>query len=940
MAESNDPVAPGELKLEICRRLGNDWSALADVCDIPNYEQHGFERGREVQAIWSWLESQDRLSELPTALRKIGRGDLAALADVWVETQQRRTDQFYRDSIARWSHPRYALDTRFVQLTLLRDQGETAQGPRWQASERFGALDEVLERVPDQAIVLLGPPGSGKSTLLRHYAMDQARAVLDRTDAGSGAAAPFCFWLSLNDYTAAQPGEPLPPPQDWLEACWARANPDLSSLTTLLRERRLTLLLDALNEIPHRGGEAVRLWKDFLQMLDRDYRGNRVVFSCRSLDYSASLSSKELTVPQVRIEPLSDAQVQEFVELYCPEYAATLWANLEGSPQLDLLRTPYYLKLLVEQTVSGEIPLGRAALFTGFVRQALKREVDGDHPLFQAGDLLAEHDLRRLTQGRWRSACELPRRGVLFDRLSALAYEMQRQRDATEASQVRIDLDEALEIVDHERARDIVDAGIALGVLDEDLGREELLYVHQLLQEYFAAHRLAAAPEAALVQVEWRADRLSPSLQETLAGLADADPLPPLSTTGWEETTVLAAAMVDKPDAFVSDLMAVHLPLAGRCAAQPDVEVTDALKDRLRWRLVERCQDADADLRARIAAGVALGELGDPRFERRTGPEGAYLLPPLVEVPAGTYTIGSDEGHYNDESPVHQVDLAAFYIGKFPVTNAEWGLFMQSGGYEDERWWVTEADWAWQRGDSTAEGPKRQWREYRDWVKADFDAFRQRPNVTSLQIEQRERMIQMSEEEVEEGLNQLYPSGRQARPANWNDDAYNHPSQPVVGICWHEARAYCAWLSAQTGHDFRLPTEAEWEAAARGMEGRRYAYGNDYDSARCNTFETHIRRTTPIGVFPGGETPDPAGIVDMTGNVWDWTSSLYEPYPYNAADGREAPSADELDKSISPGLSCGFKHHSQTLPLISKAPTGDAPCGYIPTAVVRPKRLS
>ena len=68
---------------------------------------------------------------------------------------------------------------------------------------------------------------------------------------------------------------------------------------------------------------------------------------------------------------------------------------------------------------------------------------------------------------------------------------------------------------------------------------------------------------------------------------------------------------------------------------------------------------------------------------------------------------------------------------------------------------------------------------------------------------------------------------------------------------------------------------------------RRYAYGEDFDAARCNTFETHIRRTTPIGVFPAGDTPE--GLVDMSGNTWDWTGSLYQPYPYNAGDGREDP---------------------------------------------------
>ncbi len=145
----------------------------------------------------------------------------------------------------------------------------------------------------------------------------------------------------------------------------------------------------------------------------------------------------------------------------------------------------------------------------------------------------------------------------------------------------------------------------------------------------------------------------------------------------------------------------------------------------------------------------------------------------------------------------------------------------------------------------------------------------------------------MSDTEFEELLGAWYPPGPRTEPARWEDAAFNNPAQPVVGVSWHEAHAYCQWLSTQTGETFALPTEAQWEAAARGLGARRYAFGKDFDAALCNTFETHIRRTTPIGVFPGGDTPE--GSVDMSGNTWDWTGTLYRPYPYDAGDGREEP---------------------------------------------------
>jgi formylglycine-generating enzyme required for sulfatase activity len=117
----------------------------------------------------------------------------------------------------------------------------------------------------------------------------------------------------------------------------------------------------------------------------------------------------------------------------------------------------------------------------------------------------------------------------------------------------------------------------------------------------------------------------------------------------------------------------------------------------------------------------------------------------------------------------------------------------------------------------------------------------------------------------------------------------------VVGICWYEARAYLSWLTAQSGLPFQLPSEVEWEAAARGLAGRRHAYGDTFDPTKGNTTETHIRRTTPIGVFPEGDTSE--GVADLTGNTLEWTSSAFGrtrdtsefPYPYEPNDGREDP---------------------------------------------------
>jgi formylglycine-generating enzyme required for sulfatase activity len=116
---------------------------------------------------------------------------------------------------------------------------------------------------------------------------------------------------------------------------------------------------------------------------------------------------------------------------------------------------------------------------------------------------------------------------------------------------------------------------------------------------------------------------------------------------------------------------------------------------------------------------------------------------------------------------------------------------------------------------------------------------------------------------------------------------------PVVYVSWHDAVAYCRWLAEVTGRPYGLPSEAEWEKGARGSDGRIWPWGNQWDAERCNCEEGGKGDTTPVGAYPQGASP--YGLLDMAGNVWEWTRSLWGEdeinpsfkYPYDPADGRE-----------------------------------------------------
>ena len=237
--------------------------------------------------------------------------------------------------------------------------------------------------------------------------------------------------------------------------------------------------------------------------------------------------------------------------------------------------------------------------------------------------------------------------------------------------------------------------------------------------------------------------------------------------------------------------------------------------------------------------GLALQEIDDRLLAILTDPDAPLTLQDaaaaaldrlLVEVPAGEFTMGSEES--DREKPVHKVDLDTFYVARYPVTNAQWARFVAATGHKPPKHWP----------DSVCPPDKA--------------------------------------------------------------------THPVVYVTWYDAKAYAEWAGLQ------LLSEAQWEKAARGglqipdpqnpgqrvdnpNPRRRYPWGDDFDKNKCNTDESGIGGTTPVGRYsPQGDSP--YGVADMAGNVWEWTRSLYKEYPYQADDGRE-----ELKASDRRGLGGG-----------------------------------
>jgi formylglycine-generating enzyme required for sulfatase activity len=129
-----------------------------------------------------------------------------------------------------------------------------------------------------------------------------------------------------------------------------------------------------------------------------------------------------------------------------------------------------------------------------------------------------------------------------------------------------------------------------------------------------------------------------------------------------------------------------------------------------------------------------------------------------------------------------------------------------------------------------------------------------------------------------------------AAPLYWNDAKWNGTTQPVVGVSWHDADAYCKWAGK------RLPTEAEWEKAARGTDGRKYPWGDQWDASRANSDESKLGKTVPVGSYPSGISP--YGAHDMAGNVWEWVVDWFDENYYKKTPERNPPGPPSGERRV------------------------------------------
>lgn len=747
-------------------------------------------------------------------------------------------------------------------------------------------------------LAVVGAPGSGKTTLL-HYTAVRLAEVLAADDTGQlaalgladavAAAPPVPIWLPLrelgsyladcNGREAAGAGPKLL--LECLANYYARFDLDLPAdfFSRLCEAGRAILLLDGLDEVASNDDRA------FVSSIVRTFVGRypdcRYVVTSRVAAYQGD-SQVHAGFRICTVADLDETQQQRFItnwsrslhrmlyqlqgtelERRTTRYTSDLWNALETNDRVrGLASNPLLLTVVAVIFYNNYVlPEDRAALYEECVEVLLRGgRGKADRPGQQRRDYGGTPDVKLGLD---------PKREIL----AAVAYRMH-QRGETGVFIQRDDLLRELAVVLQDRYPDpaalartfVAELPVHIGLLDER-EPDRYRFSHLSFQEFLAARYIAESTE----------DRWD--------GLLDR-----YQDSWWREVILLCAGHLSQERCwrFLGRLIERGQSPLDRAQALGLASDTIAELERFKGqgplntviqadalRILEATPANAVPAKARVECGRVLARVGDPR-------SGVCDLPPtMVELPGGRFVIGSTteeadaagkawEEYYlqqgnkeqakrartwpEDEINTQPLTLKPCAIGRYPVTNAQYAIFIANGGYDPQQPWWNDAGRTWlARNDAATEGLER-------WQRRT----------------------------------------RKDQPEFWEDETFGQvrPNYPVVGVNWYEATAFCRWLTQYLNDDYTycLPSEAEWEYAARGTTRRTYPWGNAaLDLERASYDQVYGFTTLAVGCFPQGATPQ--GIGDLAGTVLEWTCSEYRNYPYDPTDGREHPD-DPAQKQI------------------------------------------
>ena len=673
------------------------------------------------------------------------------------------------------------------------------------------------------SVIILGDPGSGKTTFLKFLALKLARG--EGAELGLGERLPILLPLAAYANAMQHKNVRL---DDFIIGYFDDIGCDFPlkpMLAEALAAGKALILLDGLDEI-----KDLSLRNTVVERVTNFYAshrapGNKFVITSRVVGYRAVRSVAE-GMAECTLVDFDDNEIGDFIT----RWTVTLEKQAQGDSQVARHFAELERRELLDamQTNTGVRLLAANPLLLTILALMKRKGVTLPERRVQLYDqyvttLLSTWNRARSLSGRapGRDLDEVQTRRVL----APLALWMHQVNPGVGLVR-RPDLYRKLEELFTARNAPDPEAAAHQFLMDVrehaalllERGPEEYGFIHLTFEEYLAAVALAflAQGEAAPV-IEILAPHIGEQAWREVALLV-------VSYLGIIQNLPKVAGQVAEGLADASNgAPAEAAVLAGEAVldAWPD-GVSQASKGRIVEALVPAMQNPDAKPDLRRRAGLTLGRLGWQPDDLGT----------FVEIGPGKFLYGENK----EERELNQ----RYWMAKYPVTNLQYARFMKAGGYENKDWWSKDG-WDWRTGKYDTKETNE---EIKSWL-----------------------------------VNR--PAEKRNQPWYWTTTQGNNLIFPVVGISWFEAHAYCHWLNRQTlsmeipkGYSVRLPSEEEWERAARFTDGREYPWNAGFDTRFANSEESKLKATTAVCTYPLGKSQE--SVWDLSGNVWEWTADWFE----------------------------------------------------------------